>query len=172
MANDNKKNVSEVKTKEEDTQYGKYLTFLLDNEFYGIEIKYVIELIGIQIITNIPNVPDYVKGIINLRGKIIPVIDVRLRFQKEERPYDDRTCIIVVEFNEIQAGLIVDSVDEVIDISDAQIAKAPQRQAGEIENSFIKCIGKTGDKIILLLDHEVILADREEEEPEADDFNF
>ena len=77
---------------EEDTQKDRYLVFSFGNENYGIDIKYVIEIIGIQAITEVPELPEYVKGIINLRGKIIPIMDVRLRFKKEPREYDDRTC--------------------------------------------------------------------------------
>ena len=81
---------------EEDTQKGRFLTFSLDKESYGIEIKYVTEIIGLQEITEVPELPDYIKGIINLRGKIIPVMDIRLRFKKSEKEYNDRTCVIVL----------------------------------------------------------------------------
>src|SRR5476649_1859546 len=82
---------------EEDTKKDKYLIFSIGEQSYGIDIKYVIEIIGIEPITEVPELPDYVKGVINLRGKIIPVMDVRLKFKKEEKEYDDRTYIIVVE---------------------------------------------------------------------------
>ena len=81
---------------EEDTQKDKYLTFRLGEEIYGIDISVVIEIIGIQPITSVPEVPDYVQGIINLRGKIIPVVDMRLRFRREFQAYHDRTCIVVI----------------------------------------------------------------------------
>lgn len=95
---------------EEDTLKGRYLIFTLDKETYGVEIKYVTEIIGIQTITEIPELPEYVKGIINLRGKIIPVMDVRLRFKKEPKEYNDRTCIIVLDIRDLTIGLIVDRV--------------------------------------------------------------
>ena len=95
---------------EEDTQTGRFLTFSLGKEAYGIEIKYVTEIIGIQTITQIPELPEYAKGIINLRGKIIPVMDVRLRFKKEPRDYNESTCVIVVDISEVCIGLIVDNV--------------------------------------------------------------
>ena len=82
---------------EEDTQKGKFLTFSLGNESYGLEIKYVTEIIGIQPITEVPELPEYIRGIINLRGKIIPVMDVRLRFKKPFNEYNERTCIIVID---------------------------------------------------------------------------
>jgi len=90
---------------EEDTQKGKYLTFIIGKEVYGIEIKYVMEIIGMQQITEVPELPEYIKGIINLRGKIIPVLDVRLRFKKEPMEYNDRTCIIVVDIKDVSVGL-------------------------------------------------------------------
>lgn len=110
---------------EEDTQKGKFLTFLLGKEVYAIEIKFVIEIIGIQPITELPESPAYVKGIINLRGKIIPVMDVRLRFKKKPVEYNDRTCIIVVEVQDISVGLIVDNVSEVLSITDEDIVPPP-----------------------------------------------
>lgn len=111
-----------ITEQEEDTLKGKYLIFSIDNGLYGIEIRYITEIIGIQPITVIPGMPHFVKGITNLRGKIIPVIDARLRLNKAERKYDDRTCIIVLHVNEITTGLIVDSVSEVIAIADEDIA--------------------------------------------------
>lgn len=141
---------------EEDTQHGRFLTFTLEEEVYGIEIKYVTEIIGIQSITKVPEVPDYVKGIINLRGKIIPVIDVRLKFGKDAIEYDDRTCIVVIDIIEVAVGLIVDNVDEVLTIGDQDIAAPPANKTG-FENKYIKGIGKSGDKVQLLLDCEKLL---------------
>jgi len=105
----------------EDTQKGKFLTFSLGAEVYGIEIKFVTEIIGMQPITEVPDLPKYVKGIINLRGKIIPVIDVRLRFKKPAVEYNDRTCIVVVDIKGIAVGLIVATVAEVLTITDQNI---------------------------------------------------
>lgn len=150
----------ENKTFEEDTQHGRFLTFTLEDEVYGIEIKYVTEIIGIQSITKVPEVPIYVKGIINLRGKIIPVIDVRLKFGKEPMEYDDRTCIVVIDINEVSVGLIVDNVDEVLTIDDQDIAAPPANKTG-FENRYIKGIGKAGEKVQLLLDCEKLLKNDE-----------
>lgn len=144
------------KRTEEDTQHGRFLTFTLENIVYGIEIKYVTEIIGIQTITKVPEVPDYVKGIINLRGKIVPVIDVRLKFGKEPIEYNDRTCIIVIDINDVSVGLIVDKVDEVMTINDDGIAAPPANKTG-FENRYIKGIGKSGDQVQLLLDCEKLL---------------
>lgn len=139
----------------EDTQKGKFLTFNMGNEFYGIEIKYVTEIIGLQPITEIPEMPEYIKGIINLRGKIIPVMDVRLRFKKPYREYNDRTCIVVIEIKDVSIGLIVDSVSEVISIPDEEIV-APPSVAKE-GNKYIKGIGKVGTDVKLLLDSDKLL---------------
>jgi len=139
----------------EDTQKGKFLTFCMGSEFYGIEIKYVTEIIGLQPITEIPEMPIYIKGIINLRGKIIPVMDVRLRFKKPFREYNDRTCIVVIDIREVSIGLIVDSVSEVISIPDEEIV-APPNMAKE-GNKYIKGIGKVGSDVKLLLDSDKLL---------------
>jgi purine-binding chemotaxis protein CheW len=148
---------------EEDTQKGRFLTFSLGKETYGLEIKYVTEIIGIQSITEIPELPEYVKGIINLRGKIIPVMDVRLRFKKEPRDYNDRTCIIVVDIGELSIGLIVDSVAEVLTIDDKDMVEPPQLNKG-YQNRYIKNIGKVGTEVKLLLDCEKLLTEIEVED--------
>jgi len=142
----------------EDTQKGRYLTFVIDREVYGIEIKYVTEIINIQKITEVPELPDYLKGIINLRGKIIPVMDVRLRFRKEAKEYNDRTCIIVVYIEDISVVLIVDSVSEVLTISEDNIVPPPDTNTG-FNNRYIKGIGKVGDDVKLLLDCGKLLSD-------------
>lgn len=144
---------------DEDTQKGKFLTFSLGNEYYGLEISYVTEIIGIQPITEIPELPDYVKGIVNLRGKIVPVMDVRLRFKKAFREYNDRTCIIVIDIKDISIGLIVDSVSEVLTIPDSNIVPPPDMKAAQ--NKYIKGIGKVESEIKLLLDCEKMLTDDE-----------
>jgi purine-binding chemotaxis protein CheW len=148
---------------EQDTQKGRYLTFSLGKESYGIEINYVTEIIGIQAITELPELPEYVKGIINLRGKIIPVMDVRLRFKKEPKDYNDRTCIIVVDINNLLIGLIVDSVAEVITILEQDIVEPPQLNKGG-NNKYIKEIGKVGNDVKLLLDCEKLLTQEELED--------
>ena len=142
---------------EEDTQKGKYLTFVLDNESYGIGINNVTEIIGIQPITLIPELPDYIKGIINLRGKIIPVMDVRLRFKKLSREYNDRTCIIVVDINDLSIGLIVDSVSEVLIILDQDIVPPPN--LNKISNKYISGIGKIDKEVKLILDCDKLIND-------------
>lgn len=142
--------VRELLEEEEDTQKGRFLTFELGEESYGIEIKYVTEIIGLQPVTEIPELPEYIKGIINLRGTIIPVMDVRLRFKKLFREYNDRTCIIVINIGEISIGLIVDSVSEVLSIPDEEIVPPPE--VNKTGNKYIKGIGKVENGVKLLLD--------------------
>lgn len=146
---------------EEDTQKDKYLIFTIDKEKYGIEIKYVIEIIGIQNITKIPELDDYIKGIISLRGKIIPVVDVRLRFKKPIMEYDDRTCIIVVDVGGLTVGLIVDRVSEVVNISEDQVAQPPTTSMNA-RNKYINGIGKIGEDVKLLIDCNKLLNDDKE----------
>ena len=147
---------------EEDTQKGKYLTFTLGSETYGIEIMYVTEIIGIQPITEVPELPEHVRGIINLRGKIIPVMDVRLRFKKQFREYNDRTCVIVVDMREMSIGLIVDGVSEVLSIPDTEIVAPPDMNKSS--NRYIKGIGKVGNEVKLILDCEKLISENEAEE--------
>ena len=147
----------------EDTLKGRYLTFMIDKETFGIEIRFVMEIIGIQAITEMPEMPEYIKGIINLRGRIIAVMDVRLRFGKSTRDYDDRTCVIVIDFSGISIGLIVDSVSEVLSISDENISERPNISNGE-SRGFVKNIGKLGSAVILLLDCGKLLSINEFEE--------
>lgn len=153
--------LQELSEQEEDTQKDKYLTFILGNENYGIEVRYVTEIIGIQPVAEIPELPEYIKGIINLRGKIIPVMDVRLRFRKPFREYNDRTCIIVINIEEISIGLIVDSVSEVLTISCEEIVAPPE--LNKDGSKYIKGIGKVGNEVKLILECEKLLNQDEAE---------
>jgi purine-binding chemotaxis protein CheW len=136
---------------------GKFLTFDLAGEFYGLEILKVREIIGMMSVTNVPHTKEYVKGVINLRGKIIPVIDLRLKLGMDSTEMTRETCTIVVDVNGIQTGLIVDKVAEVLDISDGQIEDAPAF-GGAVDTDFILGMGKTKDKVIILLDISKILS--------------
>ncbi|NLM46176.1 MAG: purine-binding chemotaxis protein CheW [Firmicutes bacterium] len=147
---------------EEDTLRGKYLTFFIDNDSYGIELRYVTEIIGIQPVTEVPELPDYIRGIINLRGRIIPIMDVRLRFRKPFREYDDRTCVIIVEMSGITMGLVVDSVAEVLSIPDEDIVEPPEIQKNH--NRYVQGIARVGDDVKLILDCNKILTDDEVEQ--------
>ncbi len=141
----------------EDTLKGRFLTFPILNEIYGIEIKYVTQIVGIQAITQVPEMPYFMKGIINLRGKIVPMLDMRLRFGKPEREYDDRPCIIVIDFSGKTVGLIVDRVSEVMTIQESDIDTLPVSSG----SGYIKGIGKTDAGIILLIDCFKLLSEDE-----------
>lgn len=136
---------------------GKFLTFVLGDEIYGIEILRAREIICLMNITTVPQTPDYMKGVINLRGKVIPVIDLRLKFSMPEEEHTKETCIIVTEVNNSSIGIIVDSVSEVSDIGSGEIEDAPQFGQG-IDTDFIMGLGKVKEKIIILLDIEEVLS--------------
>ena len=146
---------------DEDTQKDKYLTFHLAGEDYGLDIAFVTEIIGIQKITEVPDMPDFVKGVINLRGKVIPVMDVRLRFHLQERGYDERTCIVVVDINETAVGLVVDQVNEVADIPEEDI-EPPPRTTKNASSRYLKGMGKVDNKVRILLNVETLLYDEEQ----------
>jgi len=142
---------------EEDTQKGKYMVFKTDGEFYGLALSCVNEIIGIQPITEIPEVEDYIRGLINLRGKIIPVIDVRTRFKQEPHEYTDRTCIIVVNVRNVTVGLIVEKIVGVVSILDADIEPPPSISQAGGKNKYVFALGKAQETVILLLDPEKLL---------------
>lgn len=146
---------------EEDTQKGRFLTFTLGNEYYGIDIIDVTEIVGIQPITVVPELPEFIKGIINLRGKITPVIDMRLKFNKKTIDYNDRTCIIVTEVNNQSIGIIVDAVSEVVTIDDDAIVPPPNMNTSN--NKYIKNIGKTQDLVVLIIDCQKIFTEDQKE---------
>lgn len=129
---------------------GEVLLFSIDGRDYGIEIEYVTEIIGVQQITVVPKVPDYIKGVINIRGKVIPVISVRKRFGIEEKAFDERTCIIVVNVNDLAIGIIVDRVKEVINVTKEQVTSTPDYRSVNA-NRFIRYIITYNEDIKLLL---------------------
>ncbi len=138
----------------------KYMTFKSGNEYFGLKIQYVNEIIQIQAITAVPETEEYIKGLINLRGKIIPVIDVRLRFGQEAFAYNDRTCIIVIQYNDMMVGLIVEKIADVVEIKDSDILPPPTISRSDQGNrKYIYGIGKIGDTVKLLLDPDKLLRD-------------
>ncbi len=149
-----------LKEKNISSHEGKFLTFVLGNEEYGVEILKVREIMGIMEITPVPQTPDYMKGVINLRGKVIPIIDLRLKFAMPEVERTKETCIIVAEVGSAQVGIIVDSVSEVTDIKGEDIEEAPSFGQG-IDTNFIMGLGKTKKKIVILLDIEKVLTTEE-----------
>ncbi len=134
----------------QDDLNGHFLTFYLDQTCYGIELSHVIEIVSVQPITPVPSLPPYIKGLINLRGKVVPVIDVRLKFGQPERPYDDKTCIIVVMIEEMQIGLIVDLVVEVVAIGENQQGTPPE--LGRQGERYLSSIAKVDSRVILNID--------------------
>ncbi len=146
----------------QDTQQDTYVTFQSGNEYFALKIEYVNEIIVYQEITQIPESEDYVKGLINLRGKIIPVIDVRIRFKQEPKEYTDRTCIIIINVKGTVAGLIVDRVAEVVKIDEADILEPPALGNDEkSQNKYVYGIGKVGNSVKLLLDPDRLLKDED-----------
>ncbi len=143
---------------------GKYLTFVLASEEYGLGILKVKEIIGMMPITSVPQTPEFVKGVINLRGKVIPVIDLRLRFAMESIDYTERTCIIVVEVakesGDVLIGIVVDAVSEVLNIKGEEIEDTPAFGT-EVNTDFILAMAKTGGGVKILLDIDRVLSDEE-----------
>jgi purine-binding chemotaxis protein CheW len=148
---------SECKAREKG---GKFLTFQLADEEYGIEILRVREINGLMNITAVPQMPGHMKGVINLRGKVIPVIDLRLKFGLSEIEYTEQTCIIVVNVGR-EIGIIVDTVSEVLDISGENI-EPPPSMGESMNSSFILGMGKVGDAVKILLDIEQVLSRSEQ----------
>ena len=145
-----------------DSQKDKYVTFKSGNQYFGIKIEYVNEIIVYQEITEIPETEEYIKGLINLRGKIIPVIDVRIRFKQEPFEYNDRTCIIVLNVKELVVGLIVEKIAEVVERTEGNILPNPKiGKADRSQNKYVYGIGKVGDEVKLLLDPERLLNDED-----------
>ena len=141
-----------------DDIFMKHLTFHVAGQSYGIPISNVIEIVQIQPATKLPELPFYAKGIINLRGRLIPLIDVNLRFGKKEKQYTDRTCIIIVDINGMYVGLIVDTVDEVLGIDINQISPPPAFSGGA-SSRYVTGIGKLDNSMILLLNSQLLFSD-------------
>jgi purine-binding chemotaxis protein CheW len=143
---------------------GKYLTFDLAEEEYGLEILRVREIIGMMEITPVPRTPDFVLGVINLRGKVIPVIDLRLKFGLPYQEPDDRTCVIVVEVvsdgTTVQMGIVVDRVNEVVDVKGADVEATPNFGVA-LDTAFIMGMAKVGDKVKILLEIDKVLTTSE-----------
>jgi len=136
----------------EDVMEGKYLTFLVKDVGYGIEISYVVEIISVQDITLVPHTHAYVKGIINLRGTVVPVIDMGMRFGDSEVEYTEQTCIIVLSMDDMSVGILVDGVQDVTDIEDSNIQDPPKTTGNSIKNHFIKAVGISNGDVKQLID--------------------
>lgn len=152
--------VENTDTQKEDTLYNKYLTFFIESQLYGIPISNVVQIAGMQEVTQVPEFPAYAKGVINLRGIIIPIIDIRLRLKKEEMERNERQCIIITNMDDQYMGFIVDSVSEVTDIHSDDISTPPKMGADYV-NRYIIGIAKLNDNIVLLMDLNKILSEKE-----------
>lgn len=150
-------NLSEF-TRESGSQSGKFLTFQLGHEYYAVEISYVTEINKMLSIVPIPGTPDYFKGIVSLRGKIIPVIDMRLKLRKTAEQYNDRTCIIILDIDGIQSGLIVDAVSDVTLIEEDSIEAIPEFRNSS-NKGYFQGICKAGDDLVLVLDCKSVLSE-------------
>ena len=143
---------------------GKYLTFKLDVEEFGLEILKVQEIIKMMDITRVPRTPAFVRGVINLRGKVIPVVDLRLKFEMDAKQNTDKTCVIVVTVRRgsgaVVMGIIVDEVSEVLDVAGASIEPSPEFGAA-VDTSFILGMGKVGERVVTLLDVDKVLSGEE-----------
>ncbi len=147
---------------EQDAQKGMFMTFQMGEECYGIAITFVQEIVGIQPITAVPEIEDYIKGLINIRGKIIPVIDVRVRFKQEPFEYTDRTCIIVINVKSTIVGLIVDKIAGVITVDEREIILPPSlSQSGSGSSKYVFGLAKVDDEVKLLLDPERLIQDED-----------
>lgn len=138
----------------------QFVTFTIGEETYGIEVLKVQEIIGITPITHVPNTISYMKGVINLRGSVVPVVDMRMKFCMEEREYDAFTVIIIVEVKERMIGMIVDSVSDVVSIPIKSIQDTPHFSS-KIETDFIEGIGQVDSKLVIILNVEKILSTEE-----------
>ena len=140
---------------------GKYLTFKLDAEEFGLEILKVQEIIKMMEVTKVPRTPEFVRGVINLRGKVIPIVDLRLKFGMEGKVNTDKTCVIVVQVRRragtVVMGIIVDEVSEVLDVAGEQIEPAPEF-GGAVDTSFILGMGKIGGRVVTLMDVDRVLS--------------
>lgn len=156
-----------IDDEDEDTQANKYLTFKIGTESFGISIKHIIEIIELQRISEVPDMPAYVRGVINLRGRVIPVVDLRLRFGLENREFDDRTCIVVTEIGSTLIGFIVDTVEEVTEIPENQVEPPPKFKTASGKERYISGMGKIGDAVKILLDVERLILDEDLKSVEA-----
>lgn len=160
MNSENMENLSNVEPAPVSELESKYLTFFTDEQLFGIPIAEVVQIIGMQKITEIPEFPEYAKGIINLRGEIIPIIDVRIRLCKPVKEYNDRTCIIVTDIKGSSFGFVVDEVDEVTEILD-EVISAPPQMGGETATRYLTGVAKLKEKIVLIMDIRKLLGEQE-----------
>ncbi|MCX7794338.1 MAG: chemotaxis protein CheW [Thermodesulfovibrionales bacterium] len=149
-----------LRSQEFDTDQSQYVTFSLNDEVYGIDALSVQEIVELTSITRVPHLPDFMKGVINLRGTIIPVVDLKTKFNMKTGPYKKHTCIIVTEFKDSLMGLIVDDVFDVLSVPRSSIQTTPEFGA-KIRTDFIRGLLRAGDKLIIILDINKVLSEEE-----------
>ncbi len=146
---------------EQNNKIEKYLTFIIDEEIYGLEILKVREIVAMMHISKVPLVPDYVKGVINLRGKVITVIDMREKFGMDSIDYNEHTTIIIVDIDELSIGFIVDATSEVLKLESSQLLPPPHFGTG-IDTSFLKSMAKLSEEqIVMIVDLEKLFSSKE-----------
>ncbi|MGS4946777.1 chemotaxis protein CheW [Meridianimarinicoccus sp. RP-17] len=145
-------------SQERDNIADMFLTFSVADEDYGVTISVVTEIVGMQRIMSVPDVPKFIKGVINLRGKVIPLMDVRLRFGIAEKDYDERTVVIVLDLGDSPIGLIVDGVSEVLEIPADRIDKATSFRSSD-RPGVVRGLGRIGERVAILLDEKVLVSD-------------
>jgi len=145
---------------DEDTLEDMYLVFTCDNKQYALEIRHVTEIVALQNITEVPDLPHYIKGIINLRGRVFPVLDVRSRFNQNEIEYNERTCFVIASMEGNTIGLIVDAVNEVVKIPAAEI-EPPPKMGDSVNSRFVRGIGKINNSVKIVLDLHNLLREDE-----------
>ncbi|ERP31705.1 chemotaxis protein CheW [Chitinivibrio alkaliphilus] len=152
----------DIGSDEENTLADRYLTFWLGTELYAMAIEDIIEIVGVQRITPVPDTPYYVKGVVNLRGQVIPVIDARLRMHMSARDYDEETCTVVVSQDDVSVGIIVDTVDEVFTITEEQIS-SPPKISNTPRDDYMEGISRLKEKTVMILNtHKLLYQDENE----------
>jgi purine-binding chemotaxis protein CheW len=144
----------------------KYLTFMVDGQLYTLPSEEVIEIIGMQPVTYMPGVPDFIKGVINIRGKVVPLIELQKRLKNTTNEYTRDTCIVVVETNDYYVGFIVDKVCDVIDVGESQISPAPKVSKKDKDHDFISAMIKCDDSVAMRIDCHKLLGDKKEQQEE------
>lgn len=155
-----KQNIHRSKKEMDVEDLKQYVTFVIGEETYGVEVLRVQEIIGMTQITHVPNTMEFMKGVINLRGSVVPVIDMRIKFHMEEREFDSFTVILIVEVKARLIGMIVDSVSDVVTIPVMNIQETPHFTS-KIETDFIEGIGRLDDQLIIILEVNRILTSEE-----------
>jgi purine-binding chemotaxis protein CheW len=139
---------------------GEYLTFILGGEEYGIEILKVQEIRSYEAVTKIANTPDFIKGVINLRGSIVPIVDLRMRFNLNLVEYNEFTIVIILSFSKRIIGIVVDGVSDVLDLNQSQISPVPEL-VSNIDTKYLKGLGSVDDRMLILVDIEQLMSSQE-----------